>query len=133
MNNAQENKRLIQAAFEDLSKGDGSRFIDMMAEDIKWNVTGSTKWSKTYESKHAVLSELLMPLFEQFSGAYRNTADRIIAEDEIVVIECHGEATTKSGKQYNNRYCFICRLDDGRIVEVTEYFDTELATAVLTG
>jgi uncharacterized protein len=133
MNNAQENKRLIQAAFEDLSKGDGSRFIDMMAEDIKWKVTGSTKWSKTYESKHGVLSELLMPLFEQFSGAYRNTADRIIAEDEIVVIECHGEATTKSGKQYNNRYCFICRLDDGRIVEVTEYFDTELATSVLTG
>ena len=39
--------------------------------------------------------------------------------------------TTKSGKPYNNEYCWVFRLDGGRIKEVTEYMDTQLAEAAL--
>jgi len=38
---------------------------------------------------------------------------------------------TKSGLPYNNNYCFVFRLSDNRLKEVTEYFDTELVTAAL--
>ena len=44
---------------------------------------------------------------------------------------CRGEVITKTGKPYNNTYCFVIRMRDGKMVELTEYFDTELVTAAL--
>jgi hypothetical protein len=89
-------------------------------------VTGTTKWSRTYRGKQAVLKALMGPLFSNFADQYRNTAQRFIAEDDYVAVECRGQVTTKSGKPYNNTYCYVCRMQDGKLKELTEYFDTQL-------
>ena len=41
------------------------------------------------------------------------------------------DGLTKAGVPYNNEYCFVYRLEDGAIKEVTEYMDTELVTSAL--
>jgi uncharacterized protein len=128
---AAENKQLMQNIFSELSKGNGKPFLDSLADDISWTVTGSTKWSRTYRGKQAVIAELLGPLFAQFADQYTNTAHRFIAEDDYVVVECRGRVTTKSGTPYNNAYCWVCRVADGKLQELTEYLDTELVTAAL--
>ena len=56
---------------------------------------------------------------------------RFIAEGDYVVVEARGNNTTKTGKPYNNAYCFVIRLHDGKLKEITEYMDTELVTATL--
>lgn len=61
----------------------------------------------------------------------RTTAHRFIAEDDLVVVEARGSNMTKTGKAYNNAYCFIFRLAGGKLQEVTEYLDTELVTSAL--
>ena len=72
-----------------------------------------------------------MPLFAQFADRYTSVAHRIIADDRHVVVECSGKVTTKSGKPYNNSYCRVCRIEDGRLRELTEYLDTELVATAL--
>jgi ketosteroid isomerase-like protein len=47
------------------------------------------------------------------------------------VVECRGKVTTKTGKPYNNTYCWVCRLVDGKLTELTEYLDTELVATTL--
>jgi len=128
---AAENKQLMQNIFSELSKGNGKPFVESLADDICWTIIGSTKWSRTYRGKEAVLTELLRPLFAQFADQYTNTAHRFIAEDDYVVVECRGRVTTKSGTPYNNTYCWVCRVADGKLRELTEYLDTELVTAAL--
>ena len=128
---AAENKRLMQEIFAGLAKGDGRPFRDSLAENFRWTLTGTTKWSKTYEGKRAVIDELLRPLFAQFSDRYTNTAHRFVAEGDCVVIECQGRVTTKSGKPYHNSYCWICRIADGKLQELTEYMDTALVATAL--
>jgi ketosteroid isomerase-like protein len=131
MMSAAENKRLLQEIFAGLAKGDGKRFRDSLAEDVRWTLAGTTKWSGTYEGKQAVLDTLLRPLFAQFADQYTNTAHRFIAEGEYVVVECRGRVTTKSGKPYHNSYCWVCRIADGKLVELTEYMDTALVASAL--
>jgi ketosteroid isomerase-like protein len=121
----------MEAVFAELSRGNGEPFMDTLADDIRWTVTGRTAWSRTYEGKRAVVDELMRPLFAQFAGRYRNTATRVIADDEHVVIECRGEVTTKSGKPYNQVYCYVCRMADGKVRDLTEYLDTELVNEAL--
>lgn len=128
---ATENKKLLQGVFAELSKGNSQLLLEIMADDFCWTVTGTTKWSGTYSGKQVVLKELLQPLVAQFETQYTNTAHRFIAEDDFVVVECRGNVMTKSGKPYNNTYCYVCRLADGKLKELTEYLDTELVTAAL--
>jgi uncharacterized protein len=129
---AAENKRAMQAAFDALAQGNGRPFVELMADDFTWTITGTTAWSRAYRGKQAVRKELLEPLFAQFATRYTNRALRIIAEDEHVVVECRGRVTTKSGKPYNNEYCYVIRFADGKMRELTEYFDTELVTEALS-
>jgi ketosteroid isomerase-like protein len=59
------------------------------------------------------------------------TASRFIAEDDLVVVEGRGCNTTKTGKPYNNTYCWVYRLANGKVQELTEYMDTQLVATVL--
>ena len=129
---ARENKQLMQHIFEELSKGNSEPFVASMADDFRWTVTGTTKWSRTYQGKQTILKELLGPLRARINGRITTTAHRLIAEDDFVVVEARGSNTTISGVPYNNNYCFVFRLSDNRLKEVTEYCDTELVTAALS-
>jgi uncharacterized protein len=126
-----ENKRLMQEIFSDLAEGRAERFGEAMAEDFSWTIIGSTYWSGTYRGKRAVLGDLMAPLFAQFADRYTNTAERFIAEGDHVVVQCRGRVTTNSGAPYNNTYCYVCRLADGKLEELTEYCDTQLIATAL--
>ena len=126
-----ENKQLMQDIFAELANGNGRRFVDSLAEDFIWTMAGTNSWSGSYRGKRAVIDDLLKPLSARFADQYRNTAHRFIAEGDHVVVECRGRVTTVTGKRYDNTYCWVCRIADGRLAELTEYMDTELVTAAL--
>jgi ketosteroid isomerase-like protein len=121
------NKMFMQHIFSELAKGNRKPFADAMAEDFCWTITGSTAWSRTYRGKAAVRAELLDPLFAQFADAYGNSAQRFIAEDDYVVVQCRGKVTTKRGEPYHNSYCYLVRLEGGKMRQL----DTALAERVL--
>ena len=128
---AAENKQLLQHIFDELAQGNSRPLVESMADDFCWTVTGSTRWSKTYEGKQAVIGELFGTLRSRMADRIRTKAERFIAEDDLVVIEARGNNTTKSGKPYNNTYCFVFRLANGKLQEVTEYMDTLLVAMTL--
>lgn len=128
---AATNKEALREAFDALAMGDGRPFMDLWADDCSWTIIGNTAWSGTYRGKEAVRKELMEPLFANFKTRYTNKATRFIAEDDHVVVECRGNVITKSGQPYDNTYCYVCRMADGKLKELTEYLDTELVTRVL--
>jgi len=128
---AQDNKQQMRQVFAELERGNPRPFVDSFADDVRWTVMGTTPWSRTYDGKAAVLSDLLGPLRERLAHSVRVTPTRILADEDCVVVEARGEATTKGGQPYNNTYCWIFRLRDGKVREITEHLDTELAATVL--
>lgn len=126
-----ENKQLVQHAFSEMEKGNSKPFVDSLADGVRWTVIGTTAWSGTYDGKQAVLTRLLGPLSSQLEGRFRLTVLRFIAEGDHVVVEARGRNTTKKGLPYDNTYCWVCRIAEGRIQELTEYADTALVAAVL--
>jgi uncharacterized protein len=127
---AAENKQLMIEIFDGLAEGDGRRLIAAMAEDFCWKMIGTTAWSGVYQGKADVQTRLLGPLAAQF-GRYSHVQDRITAEDDRVVVECRGNVTTTAGKAYNNTYCWVCRIAEGKLVELVEYMDTALVDTAL--
>jgi hypothetical protein len=121
---ATENRKLIEEIFAGLEKGDGGPFVRSLAEDFSWTIIGSTPWSGTYSGKKEVRRRLLDPLFAQFAGQYVNRLVGMIAEGDRVAVECRGHVTTKEGKTYANTYCWVCRIENGKLKEILEYMDT---------
>lgn len=126
-----DNKQRMQAIFEGLARGDARLFLDSLDEAAVWRMIGTTPWSGVYAGKAAIRRDLLTPLFAQFADQYLNVADAIVAEGDTVVVECRGKVTTKTGRRYDNTYCWVCRLGDGKIVSLTEYMDTQLVATAL--
>jgi len=126
-----DNKALVQRIHAELDKGNGQLFLDNLADDARWTLEGSTPWSRTYAGKAAIREELLKPLFAQFAGPYVSKTERIIAEGDRVVVLFSGDVPTRAGKRYNNRYCYIYRIEGGKVKELTEYFDTALVEQAL--
>lgn len=129
--NAIANRQLMQNVFDELAAGNGQPFMDALAEDVRWTAIGTSPWSRTYEGKRTVVAELMRPLFSQFADQYRARATRIVAEGDVVVVEARGQVTTKSGEPYNQTYCYVMRLAEGQVTELTEYLDTDLVNRVL--
>jgi ketosteroid isomerase-like protein len=123
---ASENKERMRSIFAATAEGQFDPLVEGMAEETTWTIMGSTPFSRTFAGKKAILEELLGPLRSRIAGTITLTASRFIAEDDFVVVEAKGNATTVEGVPYNNGYCFVFRLADGKIRGITEYIDTQL-------
>jgi uncharacterized protein len=125
---AAENKELIRNMFAELSKGNGEAFLDTMADNVRFTIIGTSKFSGTFNGKQEFVNKVLMPLSAQLEGGLTITPNNFIAEGDYVAMQARGDSRTKSGGTYNNSYCQVFRVANGKVQEVTEYLDTELVT-----
>jgi len=126
---AAENKKLIQDMFAELSKGNAPAFLNAMADNVRFTIIGTTKYSGTFNGKQELTNKVLQPLTAQLEGGLTITPENFIADGDFVAMQARGKSTTKSGKSYNNTYCQVFRIAGGKVQEVTEYLDTELVTS----
>jgi uncharacterized protein len=125
---AGENKKLIETMFAELSRGNGAGYLDRLADDVRFTIMGTTKFSGTFNGKDEVVQKLLTPLMSQLEGGLSITVDGMVAEGDTVVVQARGRSTTKSGKPYNNTYCQVFRVEGGKVKAIAEYLDPELVT-----
>ena len=122
------NKQIMQAVLSELSIGNDKPLIDAMSEDMQWNWMGTGPWAKSFTGKSAVVHELLAAAKTTIKEPARATVNRILADEDYVIVEATGQNTTTAGKAYNNNYCWICRFTDGKLTEINEYMDTQFVT-----
>ena len=126
------NKQLLRHVYAEISKGNVQPLLDSLADDVEWTIIGSTALSGTSRGKQEVIDKLLKPLRARLAdGPIVFQPERFIAEGEYVVMQAQGRATALSGKPYNNTYCIVCRIVDGKVKELVDYIDTELITTAL--
>jgi ketosteroid isomerase-like protein len=128
---ATENKQLMQGIFAAIAAGDRAMFLDSLADDVTMRVTGQYSWSRTFQGKASLVRDLYGYLSMLLADGRRTVAHRFIADGDHVVVEARGDMMTKADVRYNNEYCLIYRLEQGKIVEIREYCDSALCEAVL--
>ncbi len=128
--NADDNKALLQNIFDRMAAGNTRALSEAMAENFRWTFPGNWSWSGSWEPKTTALQGLLRPLMSQFTD-YRVMADAIHADGDRVIVQAHAAAVTTRGAAYDQFYCFVFTVADGRLTEVVEYCDTALVERVL--
>jgi uncharacterized protein len=125
---AAENKEIVRGMFAELSKGNAEGFLGKFADDCRFTIIGTTKYSGPSNGKQEFIKRVLAPLSAQLEGGIAIMVDNLIADGDYVAMQGRGKSNTKAGGTYNNTYCQVFRFAGGKIVEMTEYLDTELVT-----
>jgi len=118
----EDNKQLIA----EILAGERS-LLEYLEDDAEWVIPGIN----TYRGKEEVINRLVPLFFERIISKGEKTVTNIVAEGEYVVAESYATGReTVDGKAYNNTYCVVYRLVNGRIRRITEYCDTALVREV---
>jgi ketosteroid isomerase-like protein len=133
---AAANKKLIEEIFAaagnpDPAARDRALFAASLADDAKWVVTGQYSWSRTFTRKESIMNDLHGHVRSLLAERVRTIAHRFIADGDIVVVEAKGCNLTRTGVRYDNDYCLVFRLQDGKIKEIREYCDSVLTESAL--
>ena len=120
----------VLAAIEAARSGRAEEFFGYFDADVDFWLPGSTPISGHWTTR-AGFVEYATLVFSYLSVPVRLDVTNVIAAGDWVVTECTGHGVTRDGVDYDNVYCLVWRVRDGKIVRFTEYCDTDLVRQVL--
>jgi uncharacterized protein len=126
----EENKKIVLDAYASLSRGEPEGFYGVLSDDVEWTFFGSHRYAGTFKGRSEIETGLFGSLGELLEGPIKVHVKHVIAEGDKVVIVAKGEAKALNGKDYNNDYCIVVTVQDGKITEMQENLDSELVTDV---
>ncbi len=126
---AEANKQIARDFMEAMSSGEAQRILALYSDDVTIWTAGSLPFSGIHD--RAAAAALCEGLLGAFPEGLEFSINAMTAENERVAIEAEGRGTHASGKVYHQRYHFLLIIRGGKIVQMKEYFDTELTREVL--
>jgi uncharacterized protein len=128
---AEKNKELVREAFRPWESGDPAPFFELIADDVRWTVIGTTVASGVFNSKQALVDGAFGPLLDLLDGPLVTTFREVAGDGDRVFLRFESEGMTKRGGiRYAQIYCWAMTMRDGRIVEIIAYLDTDLLARV---
>jgi len=121
-----ENEQLVIDFFETLSSGDLEKLRPLFHKDATWqamarDIPGAGK----HEGRDHIVDEFLAPIRGMFEpGDPKIEIQTIISKGPLVATETLGLGRLKNGKEYNNKYCWMIEIKDGKIFYLREYMDS---------
>jgi ketosteroid isomerase-like protein len=75
--------------------------------------------------------------FGRLAGLVRDriklVVEHVLVAGDWAVVELRADAVAKNGVPFDNRYCWVTRMRDDRIVEVRAYLDSALVARLVEG
>jgi uncharacterized protein len=121
---------VVRAAIDALNKGDAEGFIGSFSSDLHFRMPGTTPVSGETKGLDNFV-KVVTGVADYLSVLITIRVTNFISCGDWVVTEADGHGVTKTGKDYDNHYCHLWHVKDGKIDKFTEYNDTDLIMRVL--
>lgn len=133
MSSDTEPKQVLQRYLDALVAGDIDTIRDSFSEDATWTVKADLPVAGPWLGRDQIVDDFLAAVMgERFeAGSHVLTFPTMIADGDSVALEWHVSARNAAGEPYENDYCGIFTIRDGKITTVREYLDSRYAARVL--
>ena len=126
------NKELVTNFWSAFAKGDIKTAFANMDDNVSWLVPGNTEVSGLHRGKDAIL-KFMSGVGAVFPEGLQSEIKRAYADGDTVILELTNRGKVSNGKFYENEYCFVFELENGKIRRIREYVDTQKAKEILFG
>ena len=126
MTQTEINREIIREAFEAWRQGTGP-ITDVFAPGMVWRIEGHSAAAREYRGTQQFVDEVLAPFGARFAGGepFRPVTIRgVYADGDTVVVIWDGRGIANDGRPYENSYAWIMKLDNGKVVDGTAFFDS---------
>lgn len=129
MDQREANKQRTLTFFDALQRGDAQAIADTYCDNGEVITMGNTLISGTRgkEETRAFAGGVL----SAFPEGLTFTVLQMTAEEDRVAVEATAKGRHVSGKDYSNHYHFLFTWQDGKLLQLKEFLDTEMVTDVL--
>lgn len=121
-----DNRAIVGAAFEAWQQG-ARPITELFAEHMRWRIEGHSLASREYADRQAFVDEVLAPFGARFAHGepFRpETIRSIHADGDTVIVVWDGRGVANDGVEYRNSYAWIMRLEEGKVVDGTAFYDS---------
>jgi ketosteroid isomerase-like protein len=91
---------------------------------VSWLIPGNLPVSGLKKGKAGIL-EFLRSAAKLFPSGLKSEVRRVYGEGDVVIVELTNRGKLGNGRDYENEYCFIYEIENGKIRRIREYVDTE--------
>jgi ketosteroid isomerase-like protein len=127
---AEDNKRAAMATWKAFASRDPAEIAAMFTEDAEWfappgNATAAAlNTTKHVMGKADIVQFIAFEFGKLFARDVKLDFKGLYGDGDIVVVEHRLRATLANGAPYDNDYCFVLEMENGRIRRMREYMDT---------
>jgi ketosteroid isomerase-like protein len=128
---AQEKKELVTRTWDAIGKGDIKGAFANMSDDVSWLVPGNLPGVSGLKRGKDEILKFMSGVGDTFPEGLQSEIRKVHCDGDTVVVELTNRGKVRNGKQYENEYCFVFELEDGKIRRIREYVDTQKAREIL--
>jgi ketosteroid isomerase-like protein len=132
-------KHVVMDAWKAFSSRDAQRIGAFFTEDAEWiapqgNATAiAMGYADHIIGREAIAHFIAKEVPKVFVADVSIDFRGFYSDGQTVIVEERMQATLFNGRKYDNDYCFIFELVDGKISQVREYMDTQRGKACIFG
>jgi uncharacterized protein len=120
----EDNKRIVREFCDHFKTSNAEGLIDGMTDDATWWVNGKPHlFSSAGTKTKSEAANMFRSMFSAYTNGLDMVVTNMVGEGDSVAAEARSQATTKSGKLYQNEYFILFMIRDGKIASVREYTD----------
>ncbi len=128
---SESNKQMVVATWQAFLKGDIKTAFANMSDDVSWLVPGTTPGVSGVKKGKPAILEFMGGVGKVFPEGLQTEIRRTYADGDSVILELTNRGKVSNGKQYENEYCFVFELENGKVRRIREYLDTQKAKEIL--
>lgn len=134
MSDTESTRKVIEEYYAALRKGNRARLVELLSPDSAWTPPAGAPLTPVHGAEavaDALGGDIVRSTFD-LSKPFALDVRRTTVEGSVAVVQQRLTATAKAtGQPYDNQYCWVYEVRDGRIVSMEEYADTVVASRAM--
>ncbi len=128
-----QKKEFVTKTWSAFTKGDLKTALDNLSDNVSWLVPGSMPNVSGLKRGKEEIRKFMAGVGPTFPEGLQSEFRKVYCDGDTVIVELTNRGKVANGKQYENEYCFVFEIEEGKIRRIREYVDTQKAKEILFG
>lgn len=120
---AEQNKELATKTLRAFWTGQVEAGLADLSEDASWLICGRLAGVSGLREGKPAIAQWANSIGQVFPEGLQTEFHKVYCEGNAVIVELTNRGKTTTGKNYENDYCLVFELADGKIRRIREYVD----------
>ncbi len=130
---AEEKKEFVTKTWTTFLSGDAKAVSANFSDNVSWLVPGNMPGVSGVRRGKDEIFKIISGAAAVFPEGLQCQVNKAFADGDTVILELTNRGKVSNGKLYDNEYCFVFELENGKIRRIREYLDTQKAKEIILG